>query len=91
MTLESKIDFPETVFAQMVDDEMVLLDTLSGEYFGLEGIGAVIWQHMSKNESLREVFETMLEMYEVEAEKLENDIVAFVKKLLDAGLVKLQA
>ena len=91
MTLDDKLIVADTVFAQMVDDEMVLLDTESGEYFGLDGTGAVIWQHMGENESLREVYEAMLEMYDVKPEQLENDIITFVQKLLDAGLVQLQA
>jgi len=91
MTLKDKVILSDAVFAQEIDDEMVLLNTESEEYFGLDETAAVIWQHVSENESLREVFETMLDMYEVEPEKLENDIVVFVEKLLEAGLVKLQA
>lgn len=89
MTLADKIECADTVFAQMVDDEMVLLDTASGEYFGLDGTGAVIWQHMGENKSLNAVHATMLDMYDVDAEQLENDIVTFVQKLLDAGLVEI--
>lgn len=91
MTLDQKINIADSVFSQEVDNEMVLLDTESEEYFGLDETAAVIWQHLAENESLREVHASMLAIYDVAAEQLEQDILAFVEKLIDAGLVQLQA
>lgn len=91
ITLDSKITIADTVFAQEIDNEMVLLDTESEEYFGLDETAAVIWQHLDENGSLRDTYESMLESYEVEPTQLENDIVAFVQKLVDVGLLQVQA
>ena len=88
MTLNDTITIADTVFAQEVDDEMVILDTTSEQYFGLDATGVVIWQHLNENGSLQEVFDTMLEMYDVDAKQLEADICRFVQELVDAGLVK---
>ena len=67
---------------------MVILDTTSEEYFGLDATGVVIWQHLNENGYLQEVFDTMLEMYDVDAKQLEADICRFTQELVDAGLVK---
>ena len=91
IALDQKINIADTVFAQEIDNEMVLLDTESEEYFGLDETAAVIWQHLGENESLRDVYASMVETYEVEPAQLENDIVTFVQKLVDAGLVQVQA
>ena len=88
IALHDSVNIPHTVFAQEVDGEMVILDTASKEYFGLDATGAVIWQHLSENGALQEVFETMLEMYDVDARQLETDISRFTQELLDAGLVQ---
>jgi len=39
---------------------------------------------------LKEVFEVLLEQYEVEADMLENDLSEFVSKLVESGLVKVE-
>ena len=88
MKLDQKVTFAETVFAQEVDGEMVLLDMESENYFGLDEVGTSIWQAMQENETLKEVLAVLLEQYEVEEEMLENDLFAFVGKLEESGLVK---
>jgi hypothetical protein len=90
MNFNQKITFADTVFAQEVDGEMVLLDMESENYFGLDEVGTAIWQEMQEKETLQEVFEALLEQYEVEAEVLERDLSDFVEKLLDSGLVEVK-
>ena len=91
MNLDQKITFSETVFAQEVDGEMVLLDMESENYFGLDEVGTAIWQAMQEKETLQEVLEVLLDQYDVEAEVLERDLSDFVGKLLESGLVEVTA
>ena len=90
MKLNQKVTFAETVFAQEVDGEMVLLDMESENYFGLDEVGTSIWQAMQEKETLKEVLDLLLEQYEVEEEMLENDLSDFVGKLVESGLVKVE-
>ena len=88
MNLNQKITFAETVFAQEVDGEMVLLDMESENYFGLDEVGTAIWQAMQEYGTLQEVFNALLEQYDVEAEVLEKDLSEFIEKLVESGLVE---
>lgn len=88
MDLSQKVIFAQTVFAQEVDGEMVLLDMESENYFGLDEVGTAIWQAMQEKESLQDVFEVLMEQYEVDEEVLQQDLSDFVAKLLENGLVK---
>ena len=90
MNLDQRITFADTVFAQEVDGEMVLLDMNSENYFGLDEVGTAIWQAMQEKENLKEVLEVLLEQYEVEEDVLKNDLMAFVEKLKESGLVKVE-
>ena len=90
MNLDQKITFAETVFAQEVDGEMVLLDMESENYFGLDEVGTAIWQAMQEKETLQEVLEALLEQYEVEEDVLERDLAEFVGKLLESGLIEVK-
>ncbi|WP_223891643.1 PqqD family protein [Sulfurovum sp. TSL6] len=90
MNLNQKITFADTVFAQEVDGEMVLLDMESENYFGLDEVGTAIWQTMQEYGTLQEVFNTMLEQYDVEEEVLEKDLSDFIEKLVERGLVEVK-
>jgi len=90
MNLDQRITFADTVFAQEVDGEMVLLDMNSENYFGLDEVGTAIWQAIQEKENLKEVLEVLLEQYEVEEDVLKNDLMAFVEKLKESGLVKVE-
>ena len=91
MDLNKKITFADTVFAQEVDGEMVLLDMNSENYFGLDAVGTDIWQAIQEHETLQKVLEVMLEQYDVEEEVLKNDLFAFVQKLQESGLVEIES
>ncbi|MEN8147743.1 MAG: PqqD family protein [Campylobacterota bacterium] len=91
MNLNHKIQFPDTIFAQEVDGEMVLLDMASENYFGLDAVGSDIWQLLQEGKTLQEANDALIEMYDVSPEQLKIDIVEFVQKLIDAGLVQVQA
>jgi len=88
MNLDHKVTFAETVFAQEVDGEMVLLDMESESYYGLDEVGTAIWQAMQEYGTLKEVLSTLLEQYDVEPEVLEKDLSDFVGKLVESGLVE---
>jgi ornithine carbamoyltransferase len=90
MDLNQKVTFADTVFAQEVDGEMVLLDMNSENYFGLDAVGTDIWQAMQEKETLQEVLEVLLEQYEVEEDVLKKDLLTFVDKLQESGLVEVE-
>ncbi|QOR62256.1 PqqD family protein [Sulfurovum sp. ST-21] len=88
MDLSQKVKFPDTVFAQEVDGEMVLLDMNTENYFGLDEVGTSIWQAIEENEGeLQKVFRALLDQYDVEEDVLKKDLSVFVDKLAESGLV----
>ncbi len=90
MDYKQKISLSDTVFAQEVDGEMVLLDMNSENYFGLDEVGCSIWQAMQDKENLGEIYESMLAEYDVEPERLESDLLEFIERLKNAGLLKIE-
>ena len=78
MNIKSEITLPHSVFVQEIDDETIILDSVSQEYFSLNEIGKVIWNLLSQSIKLEDIKIQMLEMYEVEEFQLENDIFYFL-------------
>lgn len=85
--LSSTITLSTEVLSQEVNDETVLLDLQSESYFGLDEVGTRIWQLLQQDGNLKQVFDTMLEEYDVDAEQLEKDINKLLNKLIDAELI----
>ena len=91
MNLTDKVTIPEQVMARQVGEETVILDLASGIYFGLDPVGARIWQLLGEGRTLAEVCESMLAEYEVQRDEIERDLSDLLAALADKELIKLRA
>ena len=89
MGLETKMVIPEQVMSRQVGDETVILDLASGMYFGLDPVGARIWQLLTEGHEIDAVVSTLLNEYEVPEDKLRQDVNTLVNELVSRGLVEL--
>ena len=89
MNIKSKVILSNNVFAQEIDDETIILDAITQEYFSLNEIGKVIWSLLSQDKNLEEIKTQMLEMYEVPEEQLEKDVLNFLQALAKKGLISI--
>jgi hypothetical protein len=89
MNLTDKPTIPAQVMARQVGDETVILDLGSGTYFGLDPVGARIWQLIGERMTLGEICDTMLDEYDVSREQLERDVLDLADKLLEQKLISL--
>jgi PqqD family protein of HPr-rel-A system len=77
----------DSVVSAELDDEVILLNVETGIYFGLDAIGTEIWSALKQGPSEEDIFAQLLEAYEVEPEQLRQDILSFLDKLREQGLV----
>ena len=77
--------------ARDVGDETVILDLASGTYFGLDPVGARMWQLFAESKTLGEVCAVMMAEYQVAEEDLERDVLRLAQELSTKGLVSLVA
>jgi hypothetical protein len=89
MRLADRLSIPPEVMTRTVGEETVILDLATGTYFGLDPVGARIWELVGEGKSLGEVCEQMLEEYEVSREELEGDVLRLAEELAGRGLVRL--
>ena len=87
MKSSDRVTIPTEVMARTVGEETVLLDLASGTYFGLDPVGARIWQLMGEDKTLAEICEVMLAEYDTTRETLEHDALDLAKNLADQGLI----
>ena len=89
MTLESKVKINENVFLQEVDDETILLNSETQEYFSLNEIGTLFYHLLQEHQSLEEVLSELKESFDVDEDQLKKDLFSFVKALEERNLLKL--
>ena len=71
-------------------EEVAILDVKSGIYYGLNSIGARIWNLIQAPRTVSEVCETLLVEYEVEPERCEHELLALLQELAAKGLIEVQ-
>lgn len=74
--------------AAEVDGELVLLDVEQGVYYGLNPVGARLWELMQDPISVQALVDKIAEEYSVNRSRCHSDIVNIVQDLLHHGLVR---
>ncbi|HYI12182.1 MAG TPA: PqqD family protein [Thermoanaerobaculia bacterium] len=77
----------EGVVFNRVGDELVLLDLHRGIYYGLDPVGARIWQLLSEGAGEGEIVARLGEEYDVERETLAADLGRLIAELRGCGLL----
>lgn len=87
MKLTDRVRVPQEVLARQVGGETVMLDLAKGAYFGLDPVGARMWQLLAEGKTLVEVCDAIVEEYEVSRDAVERDLLALLDDLKAHGLI----
>jgi hypothetical protein len=90
MNLNKTITLSPEVISQEVSGETVLLDLESENYFGLDEVGTRIWQLIKETGDLQAIYNTLLDEYEVEEQRLQTDLEALLSEIAGLGLITLK-
>lgn len=81
MIQEKKIKQVSGVLFNHVDDELVMMDVERGIYFGINAVGAAIWEKIQNPISIQEVINQLLEEFEVSEEVCIRETLAFLQEV----------
>ena len=88
MKLTDKVTIPPQVMARTVGAETVILDLASGTYFGLDPVGACIWQLLGEGKALSEACDAMQLSHEVSRPDIERDVLVLAEALRAQRLIE---
>lgn len=88
LTLQSGLRIPSHVLFTTVENDAVLLNTLTNKYYALNEVGARVWSLLANGKTLNEAHTLLLNEYEVEAVQLEQDLLELINDLHENGLVE---
>lgn len=70
-------------------EEAAILGLKNSVYYGLNAVGARIWELLREPKSLQEVQTAIVNEYDVSAEQAEKDLLQFMRGMLAEGLIEL--
>lgn len=71
-----------------IDGEIVALDLNRGDCFGMNEIGASIWNMAKEPITVGEIADRLVEMHDVERADCVRDVTPFVDEMIEAGLLR---
>lgn len=70
-------------------DEAAILNMKNSVYYGLDPVGARIWQLLQQPTSMSAIRDVIVREYDVIPQQAESDLRALLERLLGEGLVEL--
>lgn len=89
MDLNTKVKAGKEVISTEMDGEAVLMHVSKGVYYGLNAVGAVIWDRLKQPAAVAEICNSVADEFEVEREVCERDVCSLLDQLEEAGLVEI--
>lgn len=70
--------------------EVAILNIKSGIYYGLDEVGARVWDLIQQTKSVSEVRDALLEEYDVDAPTCERDLIVLLRELAAKELIEVE-
>ena len=73
-----------------LDGEVVILNLKDGVYYGLETVGARVWELIQEPRTLKEILEVLLQEYDVEPDRCAHELRALLEDLAAKELIEIR-
>jgi hypothetical protein len=82
---------PDVVWREL-DGEVVLLNVVTGLYYGLDDVGAAVWRHLADAPAtVQTVRDALVDQFDGDPAIIERDLLHLAGKLADSQLLVLSA
>ena len=84
----SKIMRHPDLLAVPMDGDLVMMSISKGTYYGINPVGAVIWDALQTPQTLEQLCQVVVKEFDVDVETCAKDVSNFVAQMLDAKVVQ---
>lgn len=74
---------------RIIEGEAILVEISTGEVIHLNEIGAEVWNYLDDKKQISEIIQHICDIFEVDKEVAQKDVLEFIQLLLDKGLVSI--
>jgi len=90
ISFADRVTVPSNVLIRFLDQEAVLLNLETERYFGLDAVGARMWQAVTSAPTIDAAFFELLEEYDVAPDTLRSNLTDLLNHLAENGLIAIQ-
>jgi len=74
-----------------LEDEAVVLHLGKGVYYGLNPVGAIVWNALQQPQTVQDLVNLVTQEFEVEVDQCESDLLELLAQLQNAGLIEVRS
>lgn len=79
------------VAATIIDGEAIIINVLTGVYYSLDGVGAVVWCMLAAGCQNQQIIEQVAELYGVGRQQVREDLEKLVGQLVGERIIRITA
>jgi hypothetical protein len=87
-SVPSNVEIGDSIIYQKLNDESVILNLTTQDYYGLDDVGTSMWNLLVEKGDLESVVTQLSLVYEIDQQTLRGDLHNFVKQLIGSDLLK---
>jgi hypothetical protein len=88
LSLFSTIVATEEALSCNIKGEVVILNLATGVYYGLNNVGAFIWELLNSPRTVEMITEAVLREFDVDRERCERDVLKLLSEMAGNKMVK---
>jgi hypothetical protein len=74
--------------AEKTGKETLIFDVVAGRLYELNETGRILWSLCDGKHAIDDMMKTIREQYDVSDNKVKEEVFSFLKKMLEAGLIR---
>ncbi|MEM7698155.1 MAG: PqqD family peptide modification chaperone [Verrucomicrobiota bacterium] len=89
LSLASTVSVNADILESRVDDETVLMDVVSGHYYGLDEVASTIWENLKSPITVEKLIGDLACEFRTTPEAIESDVLEFLEEGSENELVEI--
>lgn len=77
----------DAVIDRLVEDQVLLINLSTGDYYSLDSVGSLIWQRIDGKHTIEDLVDSVWQEYEVDKAQVVDDVLRLAEHLTDEGLL----
>jgi hypothetical protein len=88
--VHSVVSAVDTQVSCPLGEEAAILNLKNNVYYGLDSVGARVWNLLQEPRSVAELRDALLDEYEVDQGRCERDLLGLLEKMRSEGLIEVK-
>jgi hypothetical protein len=90
LSLQSTVIVTSEQVSCPLGDESAILNMKNSVYYGVNAVGATVWNLLKEPRTIAEIRDTILDEYEVDAVRCEQDLLVLLEEMRNEGLIEVR-